>query len=88
MDAAWALASFEKSPYKLNLLQSLAVKMGDLDSDLPNALCHGAPTGVRAAVRASGVWPRCDAADEDEFLDASPELRLCEHNHISAVRDE
>ena len=39
-------------------------------------------------MRASGVWPRCDVADDDEFLHASPELHLCEHNHISAVRDE
>ena len=65
VDAAWALAGFEKSPYKFNLFQSLAVKMGDLDSDLPNALCHGASTRVRAAlapVRAGFGAPRRSAA--------------------------
>ena len=50
VDAAWALASFEKSPYKFNLLQSLAVKMGDLDSDIASWGSHRSPCS-RAGVR-------------------------------------
>ena len=58
------------------------------DVDLPGVLSRGAPTSVRAPVRASGVWPRCDGVDDDEFMDASPELYLCDCSHAPALKEE
>ena len=46
MGADWALASFDKTPYKFNLLQSIALTLGNVDSDLSGVLSRGAPTGV------------------------------------------
>ena len=59
-----------------------------MDSDLPGVLSLGAPTSVRAPVRASRVWPRSDGADNDEFLDASPEFYLCDCNHAPTSKEE
>ena len=50
---------------------------------LPCLLCHGAPTGVRERVPASGVWPWRTECGEDWF-DEALEMLLCDFNHVSA----
>ena len=46
IDSAWALESFELTPYKFNLLESLALRMDDPDVALCKVLGRGAANGV------------------------------------------
>ena len=86
LDHSWALQSFELTPYKFNLLQSLATKMGDIDVGLCDALKFGAPTGVKERVPPSGVWPPVQRAiNEEDCLEL--DLAVCLQNHASAEDD-
>ena len=50
VDLDWATQRFELTPYKLNLLESLAKRMDDPDVPLCEVLRRGAPTGVRRPI--------------------------------------
>eukprot|EP00438_Fugacium_kawagutii_P001597 Skav221839 [mRNA] locus=scaffold885:463742:465520:+ [translate_table: standard] len=82
IDPCWAEQSFELTPYKFNLLEAIATRLGDLDAGLCAVLKEGAPTGVGAKIPASGVWPRLDTDDPVEGT--VPDLVLCASNHRSA----
>ena len=86
IDSAWALESFELTPYKFNLLESLALRMDDPDVALCKVLRRGAPTGVREPIPASGVWPPCSGKWGDEVAEAC-DLFWCTSNHISAEQE-
>ena len=86
IDSAWALESFELTPYKFNLLESLALRMDDPDVAVCKVLRRGAPTGVREPIPASGVWPPCTGKWGDEVAEAC-DLFWCTSNHISAEQE-
>ncbi|CAK9061069.1 TPR_REGION domain-containing protein [Durusdinium trenchii] len=86
IDSAWALESFELTPYKFNLLESLALRMDDPDVAVCKVLRRGAPTGVREPIPASGVWPPCSGKWGDEVAEAC-DLFWCTSNHISAEQE-
>ena len=83
VDLDWAERSFELTPYKFNLLEAMAARLGDMDVGLCALLKEGAPTGgVGKKIPASGVWPLLDT--EDPVEGAIPDLVLCASNHKSA----
>ena len=84
VDLDWAEKSFELTPYKFNLLEAMAARLGDMDVGLCAVLKEGAPTGVGAKIPASGIWPRLDT--EDPVDGAMPDLVLCASNRTSACR--
>ena len=86
IDSAWALEPFELTPYKFNLLESLALRMDDPDVALCKVLRCGAPTGVWEPIPASGVWPPCSGKWGDEVAEAC-DLFWCTSNHISAEQE-
>ena len=51
VDLDWAEKSFELTPYKFNLLEAMAARLGDMDVGLCAVLKEGAPTGVGAKYR-------------------------------------
>ena len=68
VDVDTALASFPLTPYKFNLIEAMCRQVGDVDVELCDILREGAPTGIRQAIPASGVFP--PVANEDDCSDA------------------
>ena len=44
-------------PFRLELMQALAQRIEDPDSDLPPMLAEGVHTGVFSEIKPSGLWP-------------------------------